>query len=376
MSQLNLSSSYQDLLYLLRCEVRQEKASLDRMDIRGIHTLYELAKKHSVEAMLYPQIKDFPFADSRISQLWKEDYLRAQRKHLVFEAERHQLLAEFKEQGIWYLLLKGSVLSQYYPTPFYRQMTDNDILFDKSCREKVKNIMVKHGYEVYKYHQGYDDIYHKKPFFNFEMHVEISVDKAFKQFIKEVQNRLIQGDDGQKFLTLEDMYIYHMAHEMKHYYISGVGIRYLVDHYYFLKQEKENLNWTFIYQYLSQYHCEDFHQLRDELSYQLFEGNDEEFRQVLENKALLPYCIYGVHGSLEGLVDNVMSQSDSTLKGYYVQKLFPDMDFYEKFYPFVARHKILIPGLALYRLIRGLFRKAAWKELKLLLGKLKKTRER
>lgn len=48
-----------------------------------------------------------------------------------------------------------------YPVFGMRQMADNDILFDSTYREKVRDIFLDSGYEIEAYNKGNHDVYQK-----------------------------------------------------------------------------------------------------------------------------------------------------------------------------------------------------------------------
>ena len=50
------------------------------------------------------------------------------RKNTYFEAVNQEVLNSIEEAGIWYMLLKGAVLREYYPRFGMRQMSDYGIL--------------------------------------------------------------------------------------------------------------------------------------------------------------------------------------------------------------------------------------------------------
>ena len=69
--------------------------------------------------------------------------------------------------------LKGSILKEWYPKFGMREMADNDILFDATRRQQVRNIFANRGYSIESYNKGNHDAYEKPPIYNFEMHVAL-----------------------------------------------------------------------------------------------------------------------------------------------------------------------------------------------------------
>lgn len=120
--------------------------------------------------------------------------------------EREQILTEMAKQGLAALPLKGILVANYYPNPGMRWMCDNDILYgyvepDESggfklkgndlaeqefwqgqAQKKLREIMENLGYTTENL-KGAHDVYHKKPFFNFEMHRRlVPEDSSFAEY--------------------------------------------------------------------------------------------------------------------------------------------------------------------------------------------------
>ena len=126
--------------------------------------------------------------------------------------------------------LKGSLLKDLYPRYGMRQMSDNDILFDSSRAEDVRQIMESMGFTTKHFGHGNHDVYFKKPVSNFEMHTSIinrNNERMF-EYYRNVKERLIKNDNdacGYHFSD-EDFYIFMIAHEYKHYTGGGTGLRF------------------------------------------------------------------------------------------------------------------------------------------------------
>jgi hypothetical protein len=71
------------------------------------------------------------------------------------------------------MALKGTVIREWYPKFGMRESSDCDVLFDRTCEEKVKGIMAGLGYEVSSYGYGHHDVYLKRPVTNMQIHVEL-----------------------------------------------------------------------------------------------------------------------------------------------------------------------------------------------------------
>ena len=174
-----LNTPYKDFLQLLRWTVRQDFPESNPLTT-PLSELLQIAQFHQMEAFLYQGIVQLQWTENDESSLtiWQQEHDKALKRFILFQHERQQLLAKFEEKGIWYAPLKGLVLQPYYPQPYQRQMTDNDILFDTQCQKEVKQLMLQQGF-YQKSSQHHIDTYMKKPILNFEMHLKASVHSDF-----------------------------------------------------------------------------------------------------------------------------------------------------------------------------------------------------
>lgn len=367
-----LIKPYQDLLYLVRYALNKNCKNEKWSFSTSVSTLFSLAKFHSIEAMLYNVVKEiFTEEKDKIEvEKWRLEYNKIVHRYFLFEKEREEILLEFEKQKIWHVLLKGMVLKKYYPEPYYRQMADNDILFDfKKCLE-LKEIMKSRGYKIGKYVGIYDYMYHKPPFYNFEMHFKLSVYEDIKEYFEKVENRLISSKGKyEKELSEIDFYVYVLSHELKHYKNAGTGIRGLIDLYYYLKNRSSFIDFSKLHKILDEFGIAEFDRDRTFLVKNLFEKDISNFKSTFENEMLINYCVSGTYGTLEQAIERDIKKLDSTFIKYYFRKIFYINKILE-YYPVVKKYKILIPFFMIYRLIKAPFKIKNWKELKIVFKKL------
>ena len=261
------------LIYLIRCVLNNKipsKEKLDKMDLQGVFTV---AKAHSLTAVAAYALETAGIYDKD----FKEEKAKAIRKSILLDVEREIVLAELEKAGIWYMPLKGIILKEYYPAIGMRQMADNDILFDPTKSETVKEIFEKLGFTTEHYGDSNHDIYHKLPVCNFEMHrtlFENWTGETINDYYHNVKKRLIQKNNKSMALSFsdEDLYIYIIAHEYKHFIMRGTGLRSLVDRYLFLKKHIKTLDMSYIRNELSKLHIADYEKKSRLLVLDLFNG--------------------------------------------------------------------------------------------------------
>ena len=233
----DLSDMMCDLLYLLGCGVNEKmpakayiKTFQEAYDEDKMQMMYRFSKAHFVEALTGTVLKK---AGVKLPIEWEQSIAKAIRKVILFDRERAEIFSYMDEQRIWHMPLKGVILKEFYPSIGMRQMSDNDILFDKDYAKQIRDYMISRGYEVEVFEQGNHDVYEKEPVYNFEMHTSLYGAGHHNEWISyydRIKDRLRpKGNRSEYRLMDEDFYVYIMTHMFKHFDGSGTGIRSLLD---------------------------------------------------------------------------------------------------------------------------------------------------
>lgn len=361
-----------DMLYLTACAVNGKVPSAERVAGIDLEDLLSVCKKHILSAAVAYGLESAGIKDHGFTQA-KE---KAIRKNILLDAERSRILKRLEEEGIWYMPLKGAILKDWYPKLGMRQMSDNDILCDPQYREKIKSIMLELGFTNEYYMKYNNDAYHKEPVSNFEMHFDLFMEYSqgtFYNYYKNISDKLIKDSNNQfgYHFTNEDFYIYMLAHEHKHYFGGGTGVRSLLDIFIFIRKYSGSLNWDYISEQLSILGMTDFEKNCRELADKLFSLK----KLSLEDKKALDYFIFsGTYGTIfnsaKHKVEKGISENNS-LSQYIIHRLFPPMEHYKTWFPWAYRHKWLIPAAWLLRPLRAVTvrRKIVSAELKYILKK-------
>ncbi len=162
----------------------------------------------------------------------------------VYEIE--QLEIAFKNEGIEYMPLKGTVLKNLYPKPEMRTMGDADILVNLEQYEKVKEIMDQLDFK-FKYESDHELVWEKSSLF-LELHKSImsTYNKDFYSYFGTGWKVAKQLPGSSKYeMSNEDFFIYIFVHFTKHYRISGIGIKHLLDLWVF-SHTHPDINWEYI----------------------------------------------------------------------------------------------------------------------------------
>ncbi len=353
-----LSPESEYLISLLKSAVKGESvaAAPDNIDWKE---LVKLSKKQQVYSVICPVLntKDLPSEQAQELQLYNQNELL---RTIAMKSELEAIEKELENNQVKFMLLKGSVLRDYYPQSKMRQMSDIDILFDEAKRDIVADIMQSRGFAVTNNSDNSDD-YFKAPFYTFEFHRNLFFKGAdFCPDLGNVWDKAV-ADDNKSFLyhmDLNDMYIYNICHMYKHFIKSCCGIRFLIDNYLFLKKENDKLDWAYIEKRFGEIGILDFEQQTRALAFHIFDENtitDEDAGQ------LYLYTSFGVYGDSNGsAVQNYSRMKEDNSKaaadiGFIFKRLFPDKKIMVKYYPYLQKRPYLIGFAYIHRLFKGLF---------------------
>ena len=364
-----ITRTSEQLLYLMACALQGVSAREEILADADLKQLLIMARKHSVASMVCMALEKtaiFANADEAAKKQWLEAKNKAIRKNMLLDAERKAILHELEIQGIWYMPLKGSILKDWYPKPGMREMADNDILFDPSGREQVREIFQNRGYKTVSFRKSNHDVYEKAPIYNFEMHVSLFLGtyKELTEQYENVKERLlpVDGTAYQFAFTPEDFYVFALAHAHKHYSHSGTGVRTLADIYVMDRHLGDIMDQDEVEQKLTQLGIAEYEQHSRVLAEKLFSAVRPLAEIELtedEKKMLLYYCDATTYGTFDNRVNNRLHElqensEDITLwtkLKYCGVRLFPGREFCKLHYPFVYRHPWTMPFFWVWRIV-------------------------
>lgn len=371
-----ITRTSEQLLYLMACALQGVSAREEVLADADLKQLLIMARKHSVASMVCMALEKtaiFANADEATKKQWIDAKNKAIRKNMLLDAERKTILHELETQGIWYMPLKGSILKDWYPKPGMREMADNDILFDPSGREQVREIFQNRGYKTVSFRKGNHDVYEKAPIYNFEMHVSLfhGTYKELTEQYKNVKERLlpVDGTAYQFAFTPEDFYVFVLAHAHKHYSHSGTGIRTLADIYIMNQKLGGTLNWEYVDSELRGLGIFSYEHESRELAQKLFgiaELPTEANLSEAEQQMLAYYLGASTYGTIENRTLNKMRklQPDGgaitahTKRKYLLSRIFPGREWCEAYAPTVYKYPVLLPFFWVWRLaVKGVKRR-------------------
>jgi hypothetical protein len=284
---------------------------------------------------------------------------KAIRKNAALDADLARIGARLEQAGIWYMPLKGALLKDWYPRYGMRQMADYDVLFDAPRTDEVRAILESFGYTVEHYGEDHHDLYRKAPFYVFEMHRRlfnaVAVTLPLVRYYENVRERLLptEGHPYRLRFTDEDFYLFLLAHEYKHYATSGIGLRANLDLYVFWRRFGDTLDRAYLARELETLGITDFERESRELAFALFGDGTltDAGRAILEN-----HLLAGTYGSEAHRVDRAVTGLGGGFGGrlrYVLSRLVIPRETIQEVFPFFWKHKILLPLLPPFRMVRG-----------------------
>lgn len=334
------------ITYLLKCAVNSETPEVPIYPINW-DIVFDLAKKHKIISTLYFAIIKLP-EEYKNTITHIDTYISIYKKNIIFDTNRsyelERLQLAFQTSKIDYILLKGSVLKNYYPDTAMRHMNDIDILFRGTDSKTVDTIFSNLGYKVI--HRGAKDTAYINPLNHttVEMHHTL-IDAGYTdwcQYLKNIWNQCTHKDYEYK-MPLEDFYIYHIIHMAKHFKNGGIGLTHILDIHVMVKNFT-SMNAEYINAELFKLGLHQFNNAMASLAEYWFGSHNYKDFSVEELKLIASYILSGgAFGSKKQQEANtVVARGDKKLS--LRKKIFPDITTMTNYYgAFLNKHKYLLP---------------------------------
>lgn len=342
----NLNKNEKLLIYLLSCALNDtapnEKYFFDTAK------LFRLSTIHSISPTIFFALrKNVAFKDFSEYEYFKTATDSNIKRRILFDFERSKILEDLKKQNIDFCILKGVILQDLYPSFEMRQMADNDILIRKDSVDEVRKIMKNFSYILSDTKVSNHDEFTKEPSLNFEFHSRLfrsTFSVIFDEYYKDVWHKLKKDEKNSYSMTLEDFYIYYVAHAYKHFIRGGIGIRTLADIYLFLQRYKKELDFSYIERELNFLKISSFSKMLIFFSMKLLKNPNKTF-DILEtlNDRQLKYLKFLLNSGTFGTLKNEISfkLKNKNKFQYILKRIFPDDAYFKEVSPFFYKHKFL-----------------------------------
>lgn len=324
-----------------------------------------VAQKHNIAAILYyGALNSGVAADSPAMQALFASTCRSMvlSQRQIYELDR--LTAVFEEEQIHYMPLKGALLKAVYPMPEMRTMGDADILIRLDQYPTIEAIMQRLGYR-FEHETGHEFVWSNGSLL-VELHKSImtQVNKDFYSYF-DTGWKIAHPVEGcfRYEMTAEDFYLYAFVHFTKHYRVSGIGIKHLLDLWVYDRAHPE-LNRAYIAAELDKMHLSRFYgYVLDTIAAWFESGAPSAQTDVITNLLFES----GQYGTEDMAVISRAMRDDGGSKAQKVWKsLFLPYDTMKERYAFLKKCPVALPVFWVVRWCMVLFCRR--KELKRYVG--------
>lgn len=231
-----LSMEQQTVLLLLRKSLWGETTVLPK-EVNW-QTVDTVVKQQAVVPLVYDGAVALKASvPPEVLQGWKATLFRGLVRNEKLLAAQDTLMAQFAQEGIPVVVLKGSSVSRYYPQPGLRILGDIDLLVGRESVSAAKRIIETLGYEQctsdHDFHIGY-----RKPGSYVELHYDVTKlpDSAGGKVTQKITARFLEDTrretmDHHVFPVLSETHqaIMLLLHMIRHMFDLGIGLRQLCD---------------------------------------------------------------------------------------------------------------------------------------------------
>ncbi|MCQ2538663.1 MAG: nucleotidyltransferase family protein [Lachnospiraceae bacterium] len=348
---------YKDLGELVLSSLENRKPNLQG-EKPDYSKLLNIAYMHHMgQLLLVPALNSWNWSEQDTANL-KKQIMGGMFGTAKLDVVQKQLEKEFEENGVKFLMMKGSVIKYIYPKQELREMGDIDLLVYPESFPKAEEVLETLGYVVVedvKQHK----VYKSPGGVCVEAHhtmCDRTTDKKMYEYFCDYSKHKLK--DGKKYtyeMTNEDFYVYLMAHMARHFYVKGCGIRNLVDIYIYDKVYGKQLNRAYVEQELNKIGILDYTKQMEKLTAIWLKG--QETAEVYDN--IFEYMLDGgSYGHDYNGFWNRFSKVDPQKENKFQLKLwyyFPPLTYMSEKYPFLEKAPACLPFFWVKRVFDSLF---------------------
>ena len=324
----------------------------NRLSLDMARSVYSLAKSQDMAHIIGNALAGVSTLDADIRAKFSKQQLVALMRYEQLSFELGVIRAAFEEAGIDFMPLKGSVIRDLYPEPYFRTSCDIDILIHEEELERAISVLEAKSYTVRGEKSFHDISLFSEGGIHLELHFNIleneeKLDRMLSR-VWEFATPVREGSHEYR-MTNEYLFFHLIAHAAYHFIAGGCGVKPVAD--IWLLEEKLEYNRTTLSEYCRACGIESFREKLVALSLVWFE--DGEYDEVTSHMA--EYILEaGVYGATENKVAINQSKQGSKL-GYLWRRIFIPYDDLKFYYPKLQEKKYLLPYYEVKRWCRLVF---------------------
>lgn len=335
---------------LLRSAVRGNPLTKEEKETYSpemLPALLEISAKQDLVHLL-------AFALKQNALLRKEDsFVEKNILKAVFRYERlnfvlREISEAFEAVRIPFVLLKGSVLRDYYPEAWMRTSCDIDVLVHRDDLERaIEHLTSALGYEE-KQRETHDVSLFTPGGVHVELHFDLVEEGRANNAMGVLRSvwddvTLCEGCFFSYRMSDAFFYFYHVAHMAKHFETGGCGVRPFLD--LWILDHMEQANFADRDAILSRGELLKFTEAARKLSRVWFGGEEMDALSVQLQNFLLAG---GIYGSSENRVALQQKKKGGRF-GYLLSRIFIPYDKLRRYYPILEKHRWLTPVMQVRR---------------------------
>lgn len=345
-------ANYLAELILSQFEERMPEAVPEQLDVYNI--LY-VASMNQIAGFVERALMLRDEISEELHNELKQDSFLQIIKSKKQEAEIKKIQDVFEKEKIKNMPMKGVFMKKYYPLAELREMGDIDLVVEEKDLKRAGEVLQNIGYRLVERVSNHD-VYEKDKVF-IEVHKSMykqEIDKKQHEYFESFAK--VERDKGKNYCyhqSLEDFYVYMIAHMAGHFYIKGCGVRNLIDIYVFWKLFKCKVDEQYIQKELKECGINVFEQHMRKMS-QIWlckEASDDFYDDLI---CFMVNCgIYGKakYGIWNEYANETKNASDKNrMKLWYA---FPPLHYMRKYYRYLKKYPFLLPFSWIHRIVRG-----------------------
>lgn len=354
-----INKKTETFIKIVRAGLSGEKQSIES----GFETelLYNIAKRHRIMGLCFygAGLLGLDEDDTAMQMLYK-GALSELSVHEKQKTETENLFCELEKEKISYMPLKGYLLKELYRRPELRTMGDADILIKMEEYPRIKEVMTRLGFEFC--HESSNELVWKKgKIFNIELHRALfpSYNREFLSLFGHPWSNAVKDNTEYRYKMLpEDEFVFNFTHFVKHYKLGGIGVKHLCDLWVMTQNKK--LDFAQIESKIEKLNLTEFYQnIKKTLNYWFADGEADEKTEII-TKTVIKSGAFGTRKSSQNAFALRLASENEALKGknklaVWLFKIFPSAKYIEHKYPFLKKHKWLLPVAWIIRLFDATF---------------------
>lgn len=230
-----------DILALLKAALLDIEPSVSP-DI-NFEQVYRFAETQQIVPAVYEGLMRLPrFQEHPVAQSFFQRFC----VHVGHDADQRdtaeRIFQGLEAEGLAYMPVKGVLLKTLYPSPEMRTMGDADILIRMEEYDRVRKVMESLGC-TFQYESDHEYDWTTPTGLQIELHKRLipSYNRDYYAYYGDGWDfaHLCEGSTCRYEMTAEDAFVYLFSHFAKHYRDQGVGVKYVVDFYLYLRAHPE-----------------------------------------------------------------------------------------------------------------------------------------